>query len=271
MATQDTPKRPRRENAVNRLKANQRALLESSSSTEDEIMSASEAMKLRKENQELKKENKLLRHLNLRLQKIVTAKPFLLNSSDLEPKHTTKCMDTLQQPAADSIKKQDTEKLASDVEQDNSGVGDGSFEAAAAGTPARVLFKENCGRVYISKDVWLIDTDFNFLMGSRNDSVFVRDAATKIFSTAGLVGRSVTGRPSNRTKGDPKPPLDSVKLSALKDYAGCEVPELHQDFTAAKIRQVLFSLNSKSAPGPDGVPNKRLKNLDNESIHFLTE
>lgn len=72
MATQDTPKRPRRENAVNRLKANQRALLESSSSTEDEIMSASEAMKLRKENQELKKENKLLRHLNLRLQKIVT-------------------------------------------------------------------------------------------------------------------------------------------------------------------------------------------------------
>lgn len=64
---------------------------------------------------------------------------------------------------------------------------------------------------------------------------------------------------------------DSSAPTQFPDYTGCEVPELDQDFTAVEIRQVLFSLNSKSAPGPDGVTKKMLKNLHDESIDFLTE
>lgn len=81
-------------------------------------------------------------------------------------------------------------------------------------------------------------------MGSRNDSVFVRDAATKIFSTAGLVGRSVTGRPSNRTKGDPKPPLDSVKLSALKGNLSCIYHIQVKYWVKTTGRQVHFCASS---------------------------
>ncbi|XP_049269380.1 uncharacterized protein LOC119387206 [Rhipicephalus sanguineus] len=112
----------------------------------------------------------------------------------------------------------DAENMASVADQDSNGAGTLSLGAAVASTPTRVLFEEIDGQVFISKDIWLTVTDFNFLMAARNDSIFVRDAATKIFSTAGLMGHSVTGRPSNRTKGDPKPPLDSGKLSALKDF-----------------------------------------------------
>lgn len=46
-------------------------------------------------------------------------------------------------------------------------------------------------------------------------TVFVHEACVRIFSTAGLVGRSMTGAASNWTKGDPKPPLDKEKYAAL--------------------------------------------------------
>lgn len=67
------------------------------------------------------------------------------------------------------------------------------------------------------------------------------------------------------------PVADNSAPTQFPDYAGCDVPELDQDFSVAEIRQVLFSLNGKSVPGPDGVTNKMLKNLDDESIDFLTE
>ncbi|KAL1417627.1 hypothetical protein MTO96_026680 [Rhipicephalus appendiculatus] len=244
-SNEDTPNPPRRENATSRLKARQRAqLLDSHSSSDDAMMSTSEAARLRKENLELRKENKVLRHLNIRLQKIVTEKLFLCNSLE----HREKQMNegTVLQPVASTLEKHeqhtapspegtqnelgatarctdatfqdDAENLAPVADRDGNGAGTVCLGAAAADTRTSVLFEEIDGQVFISKDIWLTATDFNFLMAARNDSIFVRDAATKIFSTAGLIGRSVTGRPSNRTKGDPKPALDSGKLSALKDF-----------------------------------------------------
>ncbi|KAL1487061.1 hypothetical protein MTO96_008364 [Rhipicephalus appendiculatus] len=93
---------------------------------------------------------------------------------------TAKCKDATVQ--------EDAENLASVADQDRNGAGTLCLGAAAADTLTRVLFEAIDGQ----------------------------DAATKIFSTAGPMGDSVTGRPSNRTKGDPKPALDRGKLSALK-------------------------------------------------------
>lgn len=55
------------------------------------------------------------------------------------------------------------------------------------------------------------------------------------------------------------------------DYLGPARPELDEDFTVAEIRQAIFALNGKSAPGPDGITNKMLRNLDDRSIGYLTE
>ncbi|XP_037567963.1 uncharacterized protein LOC119448820 [Dermacentor silvarum] len=55
------------------------------------------------------------------------------------------------------------------------------------------------------------------------------------------------------------------------DYLGPARPELDEDFTVAEIRQAIFALNGKSAPGPDGITNKTLRNLDARSIGYLTE
>lgn len=46
--------------------------------------------------------------------------------------------------------------------------------------------------------------------------------------------------------------------------------ELDEDFSVAEVRAVLHRLNTKSAPGPDGITNKALRNLDDESIEQLT-
>nr|XP_050028438.1 uncharacterized protein LOC126524126 [Dermacentor andersoni]XP_054923183.1 uncharacterized protein LOC129383022 [Dermacentor andersoni] len=67
------------------------------------------------------------------------------------------------------------------------------------------------------------------------------------------------------------PVEDSSAPTQFPDYAGYAVPELDQDFTATEIRDVLFSLNVKFALGPDNVSSRMLRNVDDESINFLTE
>lgn len=57
----------------------------------------------------------------------------------------------------------------------------------------------------------------------------------------------------------------------LPDYVGPARPELDEAFTEAEIRQAIYALNGKSAPGPDGITNKMLRNLDDCSIEYLTE
>ncbi|XP_037518367.1 uncharacterized protein LOC119395152 [Rhipicephalus sanguineus] len=53
-------------------------------------------------------------------------------------------------------------------------------------------------------------------------------------------------------------------------YDGDDNEKLDAEFSEAEIRAVLSSLNTRSAPGPDRVTNKTLRNLDDESITRLT-
>lgn len=50
------------------------------------------------------------------------------------------------------------------------------------------------------------------------------------------------------------------------DYNGVANEQLDAEFSEAEIRNVLFELNTRSAPGLDRVSNKALRNLDDESI-----
>ncbi|KAH7957711.1 hypothetical protein HPB52_022508 [Rhipicephalus sanguineus] len=70
-------------------------------------------------------------------------------------------------------------------------------------------------KVFLGNGVEISRAAFNHLMSRPKDSIFVREASVAIFSTAGLLGRSVTGPVSNRTKTDHKPALDSLKYEAL--------------------------------------------------------
>lgn len=45
---------------------------------------------------------------------------------------------------------------------------------------------------------------------------------------------------------------------------------LGSPLTCAEVREVLYELNCRSAPGPDGITNKLLKNLDDADIEVLT-
>ncbi|XP_054919222.1 uncharacterized protein [Dermacentor andersoni] len=59
---------------------------------------------------------------------------------------------------------------------------------------------------------------YDHLMQRQKDGIFVREACVQFFSTAGLMGKSVTGAASNRTKGEAKPALDAFKYDALKVF-----------------------------------------------------
>lgn len=54
------------------------------------------------------------------------------------------------------------------------------------------------------------------------------------------------------------------------DYRGAVNEDLDSPISESEIRAVLQKLNTKSAPGPDGITNKTLKNLDDKSITKLT-
>ncbi|XP_049518693.1 uncharacterized protein LOC119441526 [Dermacentor silvarum] len=66
--------------------------------------------------------------------------------------------------------------------------------------------------------VCLAKAAYDHLMQRPKDGIFVREACVQIFSTAGLMGKSVTGAASNRTKGEAKPALDAFKYDALKVF-----------------------------------------------------
>lgn len=55
------------------------------------------------------------------------------------------------------------------------------------------------------------------------------------------------------------------------DYTGLANDDLDNEIGEAEVRAVLQKLNTRSAPGPDGINNKTLRNLDDESITKLTE
>ncbi|XP_075539203.1 uncharacterized protein LOC142573872 [Dermacentor variabilis] len=53
-------------------------------------------------------------------------------------------------------------------------------------------------------------------------------------------------------------------------YRGGAVGELDAPFMESEIWEVLQTLNGRSAPGPDGISNKLLRNLDEQSVALLT-
>ncbi|KAM7284944.1 hypothetical protein ISCGN_031942 [Ixodes scapularis] len=57
----------------------------------------------------------------------------------------------------------------------------------------------------------------------------------------------------------------------LPDYDGAHNEALDAPITEAEVRAELVRLRTKSAPGPDGITNKMLRNLDDTSIGYLTE
>ncbi|KAG0436899.1 hypothetical protein HPB47_017709 [Ixodes persulcatus] len=54
-------------------------------------------------------------------------------------------------------------------------------------------------------------------------------------------------------------------------YKGEPNEELDRGFSVEEIRTAQHELNSRSAPGPDGVSNRALKNLDDRSMEQLTD
>lgn len=56
----------------------------------------------------------------------------------------------------------------------------------------------------------------------------------------------------------------------LPPYKGPKNVDLDADITEAEVRGALLRLRPGSAPGPDGVTNKMLRNLDDNSISTLT-
>lgn len=55
------------------------------------------------------------------------------------------------------------------------------------------------------------------------------------------------------------------------EYEGEPCEEMDREFTEGEVRAVLHNIYSRSAAGPDGITNKILRNLDDESIRFLTD
>ncbi|XP_037502785.1 uncharacterized protein LOC119395921 [Rhipicephalus sanguineus] len=74
------------------------------------------------------------------------------------------------------------------------------------------------GEVHLGKGITIPEGLYSRLMSTKSETRFVREAAVAIYSTAGLVGRSVIGTASNRTKGEAKPPLDKEKYAVLSDF-----------------------------------------------------
>lgn len=66
-------------------------------------------------------------------------------------------------------------------------------------------------------------------------------------------------------------PVGSGRSPVHLDYQGQANSYLDAEFGVEEIRSVLHGLNGRSAPGPDGISNKALRNLDEKSIAYLTE
>ncbi|KAH9371524.1 hypothetical protein HPB48_017176 [Haemaphysalis longicornis] len=60
--------------------------------------------------------------------------------------------------------------------------------------------------------------------------------------------------------------LPPTPKSQLPPYSGLANLELDRDITEAEVRAALTKLRSNSAPGPDEITNKALRNLDDKSI-----
>ncbi|XP_075729484.1 BEN domain-containing protein 5-like [Rhipicephalus microplus] len=81
-----------------------------------------------------------------------------------------------------------------------------------------VTYVPTNGEVQLGRGIAISEGVYSRLMSTKSETRFVREAAVAIFSTAGLVGRSVTGAACNRNKGEAKPPLDKERYTVLSDF-----------------------------------------------------
>ncbi|XP_037504870.1 uncharacterized protein LOC119379639 [Rhipicephalus sanguineus] len=65
--------------------------------------------------------------------------------------------------------------------------------------------------------------------------------------------------------------LDRSPAVEHRDYSGSPNDHLDRDFSQQEIRAVLQAIKTKSAPGPDKVTNKMLRNLDDQATSRLTD
>ncbi|CAN8008671.1 unnamed protein product [Ixodes pacificus] len=89
-------------------------------------------------------------------------------------------------------------------------------QAAPLGQPT--LFQTGGEKVYVGANTWVPNKSYLDLLARTRDSLFVREAAVIILSTAGLAGKSVTGISSSRTKNSPRPALEDFKFKALATF-----------------------------------------------------
>lgn len=61
------------------------------------------------------------------------------------------------------------------------------------------------------------------------------------------------------------------RIPQRKIYDGAPNSELDADYTESEVRFAIHELNSNSAAGPDGVTNRALRNLEDNSVTFLTQ
>lgn len=66
-------------------------------------------------------------------------------------------------------------------------------------------------------------------------------------------------------------PLNTAQPTDYPEIECETIPELDEPFTESEIREALHNLNSRSAPGPDKVTNRLLRNLDDQAITLLTK
>ncbi|XP_037560707.1 uncharacterized protein LOC119438358 [Dermacentor silvarum] len=66
-------------------------------------------------------------------------------------------------------------------------------------------------------------------------------------------------------------PLPADPSTPHPEYTGTDNTHLDADFSVEEVRRALHELNSRSTPGPDGIPNKLLRNLDEPSVTYLTD
>ncbi|KAG0417941.1 hypothetical protein HPB47_005242, partial [Ixodes persulcatus] len=66
-------------------------------------------------------------------------------------------------------------------------------------------------------------------------------------------------------------PIGTSSHADYPSYKGPPCLELNEPFTVNEISEVLQNLNGRSAPGPNGISNRALRNLEDGTFQFLTD
>ncbi|KAH7941449.1 hypothetical protein HPB49_013772 [Dermacentor silvarum] len=96
-----------------------------------------------------------------------------------------------------------------------------------------------------------------------------RKMTESIYNTRGMTAEAYRGKANPELDRDFSTEEDSNESTYKPEYTGEDCEPMDQDSTESEVRAALYDLNSKSAAGPDGISNRLLKNLDDDSIKYL--